>query len=133
MESLSIRDLGPSVLIDVGGWDAPRLQSARFHFLRNETWLTIDSFGKLSGAGFRKPDDIALRYSFAGGLVHRWMDSGEIARGQIIRHLRYLYFQDVDSYLEPWGDSDLPKVYAEYIKAARGTKSTTCPTSIAPI
>jgi hypothetical protein len=23
----------------------------------------------IDGAGFRKPDDIALRYSFAGGLV----------------------------------------------------------------
>lgn len=117
MESLSIRELGPSVLIDVGGWDAPRLQSARFHFLRNETWLSIDSFGKLSGVGFRKPGDISLRYSFAGGLVHRWMDSGETTREQIIRHLRYLYFQDVDSYLEPWGDTDLPRVYAEYMQS----------------
>ncbi|MCU0713866.1 MAG: hypothetical protein MUC43_17545 [Pirellula sp.] len=122
MESMSIRELGPAILVDVGGWDAPRLQSARFHFLRNETWLTIESFGKLTGAGFRKPDDIALRYSFAGGLVHRWMDSGEASRNQMIQHLRYLYFQDVDSYLEPWDDEDLPRLYAEYMQ--NGPKQT---------
>ncbi|MFN7842948.1 MAG: leucine-rich repeat domain-containing protein [Pirellula sp.] len=116
MESMSIREIGPAILVDVGGWDSPRLQSARFHFLRNETWLSIDSFGKLSGSGFRKADDIALRYSFAGGLVHRWMDSGDLSRNQMIQHLRYLYFQDVDSYLEPWNDKDLPRVYADYMQ-----------------
>ena len=122
MESMSIRELGPAILVDVGGWDAPRLQSARFHFLRNETWLTIETFGKLTGTGFRKPDDIALRYSFAGGLFHRWMDSGDSSRKQIIQHLRYLYFQDVDSYLEPWDDKDLPKTYGEYMQS--GPKHT---------
>ncbi len=34
----------------------------------------------------------------------------------MIKHLRYLYFQDVDSYLEPWDDKDLPRVYAEYMQ-----------------
>ncbi|MCU0719019.1 MAG: hypothetical protein MUC83_04895 [Pirellula sp.] len=122
MESMSIRELGPAILVDVGGWDAPRLQSARFHFLRNETWLPIESFGQLTGAGFRKPEDISLRYSFAGGLVHRWMDSGDESRRQMIQHLRYLYFQDVDSYLEPWDDKDLPRAYAEYMQS--GPKQT---------
>lgn len=122
MESLSIRELGPSILVDVGGWDAPRLQSARFHFLRNETWLPIEKFGQLSGAEFRKPEGIALRYSFAGGLAHRWMDSGSSSKASLIQHLRYLYFQDVDSYLQPWDDKDLPSVYAEFMQS--GPKNT---------
>lgn len=122
MESLSIRELGPSILVDVGGWDAPRLQSARFHFLRNETWLPIEKFGQLTGAEFRKPEGIALRYSFAGGLAHRWMDSGGSSKASLIQHLRYLYFQDVDSYLQPWDDKDLPRVYAEFMQS--GPKNT---------
>lgn len=122
MESLSIRELGPAILVDVGGWDAPRLQSARFHFLRNETWLPIEKFGQLTGAEFRKPEGIALRYSFSGGLAHRWMDSGGSSKASLIQYLRYLYFQDVDSYLQPWDDKDLPGVYAEFMQS--GPKNT---------
>jgi hypothetical protein len=44
------------------------------------------------------------------------MDSGRSSRSQLIQHLRYLYFQDVDSYLEPWDDKDLPRAYAEYMQ-----------------
>lgn len=127
MESLSIRELGPSILVDVGGWDATRLQSARFHFLRNETWLPIESFGRLPGTGFRKPDGIALRYSFAGGLAHRWMDSSDSSRNQLIQHLRYLYLQDVDSYLEPWDDKDLPRIYAEYMQSGPSSEGDYLP------
>ncbi|XZE21474.1 hypothetical protein SH449x_001376 [Pirellulaceae bacterium SH449] len=116
MESLSIRELGPAILVDVGGWDAPRLQPARFHFLRNETWLTADSFGRMAGVTFRKPTDLALRYSHACGLVHRWMDSSRESRTQLIQFLKHLYFQDSNAILMPWDDEALPEAYAEYMQ-----------------
>lgn len=117
MESLSIRELGPAILVDVGGWDAPRLQPARFHFLRNETWLTADSFGRMAGITFRKPTDLALRYSHACGLAHRWMDSSSESRAQLIQFLKHLYFQDSHAILKPWDDEALPKAYAEYMQS----------------
>lgn len=123
MESLSVREMGPAILVDVGGWDAPRLQPARFHFLRNETWLTADSFGRMAGVAFRKPTDLALRYSHACGLAHRWMDSSGESRAQLIQYLKHLYFQDSNAILMPWDDEALPKAYAEYMQSIPASSS----------
>jgi hypothetical protein len=121
MESMSFREMGPAVLVDVGGWDANRFQPARFHFLRNQTWIPCETLASLNGSAFRKPKDIQHRYSHAGGLAQYWMEDSSESRLQVIDHLKFLYTNAPQVNLTPWTDDELVKSYASYCRRGPST------------
>lgn len=91
MESLSIQPLGGAAIVDVGGWDAPRLQAGRYRRLHDEYWIPWDAFGLATGSDFKKSDDLAAWYSQACGLAHRWMDSDASDQNRFRAYLREVY------------------------------------------
>ncbi len=115
MESMSTRDLGVCTLIDIGGWDANRVQAARYRFLRDRFWLTWDGFGAIDGTRFRALDDIGARYSQACGLAHYWMENSEDDRQQFMLYLKSLYRSGEVIRLEPSDDEQLLQAYGKFL------------------
>ncbi len=128
IESMSSRDLGGARLIDVGGWDAPRLQSARFKILRDRVWFPWEEFGRVDGTRFRDPRDLSPRYSQASGLSHYWMEKGETERQAFLDHLNMLYASSSPLPLER-EDEELLKDYVRFLGAAPSIDSEYVPFS----
>lgn len=74
MESMSTRACGGSLIADIGGWDAPRLQAGRYRRLHDKYWVPWDEFHSADGKQFRGEADIRAWYSQATGLAHLWLD-----------------------------------------------------------
>jgi hypothetical protein len=121
MESLSLRDMGASVLIDIGGWDSSRLQAGRFRFLRDQMWFPWDAFGSANGIRFRSMEDIAPRYSQACGLAHYWMENSTASKTQIAKHLDSIYRRGSPIVFEPNDDELIMKSYFDHLR--RGPRS----------
>ncbi len=58
-ESLSLLSNGFMDAVEIGGWDAPRLQAARFRRLHDETWIPWNEFHAETGEKLRARSDIA--------------------------------------------------------------------------
>lgn len=91
VESLSIQKIGGAMVVDVGGWDAPRLQAGRYRRLHDEYWIPWEEFSRLDGQAFRNSNEIAAWYSQACGLVHRWLDGSEQDFGKFVQYLDAVY------------------------------------------
>lgn len=91
VESLSIQKIGGAMVVDVGGWDAPRLQAGRYRRLHDEYWIPWEEFSRLDGQAFRNSNEIAAWYSQACGLVHRWLDGSEQDFQQFVQYLDAVY------------------------------------------
>lgn len=91
LESLSMQKMGGAVVIDVGGWDSPRLQAARYRRLHDEYWIPWERFSQLTGNDFRSSREISEWYSQACGLAHRWLDGSEAEFQQFNAYLRAVY------------------------------------------
>ncbi|MFN7734347.1 MAG: leucine-rich repeat domain-containing protein [Pirellula sp.] len=87
MESLSMRTLGGARVLDLGGWDAPRLQAGRYRRLHEEYWVDWEEFRSTPGQRFRAEPDLAAWYSQACGLAHRWMDGSDGERKVFVEYL----------------------------------------------
>lgn len=97
MESWSEESLGGLKIIDVGGWDAPRLQTARFRRLRDQYWIPWEEFSAADGKRLRVEPDIAKWYSQACGLAHRAMDQTPEIRAKFLRYVKSVYANDGES------------------------------------
>lgn len=87
MESLSMRSLGGARILDLGGWDAPRLQAGRYRRLHEQYWVDWDEFRSTPGQRFRAEPDLAAWYSQACGLAHHWMDGTDRDRQAFVAYL----------------------------------------------
>jgi hypothetical protein len=91
VESLSIQKIGGAMVVDVGGWDAPRLQAGRYRRLHDEFWVPWEEFSRFDGQTFRNSNEIAAWYSQACGLVHRWLDGSEQDFERFVEYLNAVY------------------------------------------
>jgi len=92
MESWSEETIGGLRIIDIGGWDAPRLQASRFRRLRDQYWIPWDEFSRANGERLRKESDVAAWYSQACGLAHFGLDQtpGQQTTERREKFLKYL-------------------------------------------
>lgn len=91
LESLSMQKIGGAVIVDIGGWDAPRLQAGRYRRLHDEYWIPWETFSQLDGNEFRNSQEIAAWYSQACGLVHRWLDGSDEDFESFVEYLQAVY------------------------------------------
>lgn len=91
MESLSTRGCGGSLMVDVGGWDAPRLQAGRYRRLHDKYWVPWDEFHWADGKRFREEEDIRAWYSQATGLAHLWLDGSAERRVAFAAYIESVY------------------------------------------
>lgn len=106
MESMSSRSIGGAKLIDVGGWDSPRLQAGRYRRLHDEFWIPTDEFFQASGEKFRNTQELPAWYSQACGLTHSWLDAPPESRESFFSYLRGVYRGEGGASIASLGDSD---------------------------
>lgn len=117
MESLSQQACGGASVIDIGGWDSPRLQAGRFRLLHNNYWVPWNRFHPASGKQFREGVDVAAWYSQACGLTHLWMDGTPWQRAVFVDYLESVYAGKADaSILGAMNDNDaLRDAYQQHL------------------
>lgn len=91
MESWSEEYVGAVRVIDIGGWDAPRLQAGRFRRLRDQYWIPWEEFSMADGKHLRADPDVAAWYSQACGLAHYWLDADPATRETFLNYLQEVY------------------------------------------
>lgn len=106
MESMSSRSIGGAKLIDVGGWDSPRLQAGRYRRLHDGFWIPTDEFFQASGEKFRNTQELPAWYSQACGLTHSRLDASEESRESFLAYLRGVYRGEGGASVKLLGDSD---------------------------
>jgi hypothetical protein len=117
MESMSIRAIGGARVIDIGGWDSPRLQAGRFRRLHDEYWIPWEEFSQADGTRFRREPEIAAWYSQACGLAHLWMDGSPQERVQFREYLKRVYQGDGKAAAKELGDDDqVREAYDRYLQ-----------------
>jgi len=94
MESWSEESVGGLKIVDIGGWDSPRLQTARFRRLRDQYWIPWEEFSSADGKRLRSEPDIAKWYSQACGLAHCAMDQSAKERSEFLRYVKSVYGND---------------------------------------
>ncbi len=70
MESLSDR----GSLWSIGGWESPRLQTARYRGVRDGFWPAMQKFASGTMESWKADPEIATLYSHSAGLTHMFMD-----------------------------------------------------------
>lgn len=117
MESMSVRRCGGSMIVDVGGWDALRLQSGRYRRLQNNYWIPWQDFYERSGAQLRSDPEIPQWYSQATGLTHLFMDGPTEMNRSFKSYLSSIYRGQPDvSLLGEFADETrLRKAYDSYL------------------
>ncbi len=91
MESISTRTCGGALIVEVGGWDAARLQPGRYRRLHDQFWIPWEDFHRATGSQFRKGNDLSAWYSQACGLTHLWMDGDAAKRRELCEYLASIY------------------------------------------
>lgn len=105
MESMSTRACGGSLIADVGGWDAPRLQAGRYRRLHDKYWVPWDEFHSADGKQFRSEADIRAWYSQATGLAHLWLDGTIEQRKAFSSYVESVYAnKENPALLGQWND-----------------------------
>lgn len=116
MESWSEEYVGGLRVIEIGGWDAPRVQAGRFRRLRDQYWIPWDEFSKADGKKLRADPDVAAWYSQACGLAHFWLDSDSASREKFLTYLQSVYRGDGASAANALTDDDtLRTAYDQYL------------------
>ena len=105
MESLSTRGCGGSLVVDLGGWDAPRLQAGRYRRLHDKYWVPWEEFHWADGTRFRAEEDIRAWYSQATGLAHLWLDGSVEKRVAFAAYVESVYANQASTaLLGDWDD-----------------------------
>jgi Leucine Rich repeat len=105
MESLSTRGCGGSLIVELGGWDAPRLQAGRYRRLHDKYWVPWEEFHWADGKRFRAEEDIRAWYSQATGLAHLWLDGSIDKRVAFAAYVASVYAnQESTELLGDWDD-----------------------------
>lgn len=94
MESMQIDPAIRCDRVTLGGWDAPRLQPARYRRLHDEYWIPLEEFKKASSQTFQQGDAIRQHYSQAAGLTHFWMDHSIDSRVSLVDFICGVYRQE---------------------------------------
>lgn len=82
----------------VGGWEAPRLQTARYRGVRDGYWPAWSTFAQGTTEDWKADPDIARLYSHAAGLTHVLLDGlGEESRRRYLQTLVGVYQGQDDS------------------------------------
>ncbi|MCY2985838.1 MAG: hypothetical protein NTY15_19605 [Planctomycetota bacterium] len=117
MESLSTRGCGGSLVVDLGGWDAPRLQAGRYRRLHDKYWVPWEEFHWADGKRFRAEEDIRAWYSQATGLAHLWLDGSVEKRVAFAEYVASVYAnQESTALLGNWDDDKaLRDAYDRYL------------------
>ncbi len=107
MESARIEKGSVCDQATVGGWDAARLQPARYRRLHDQTWIEWNEFRGGSNDRFSDGDAIKIWYSQAAGLSHLWMDSNAEKRDSMIRYAQsVLQGQPDPTALNTWNEDE---------------------------
>ncbi len=88
-------------VVEVGGWDAPRVQAARYRRLHDEFWIPWSELRQEVGQHLRSRSDIKFFYSQAAGLTHFWMDSSPAKREALASYIDSVYAGTPDEKLLP--------------------------------
>lgn len=117
MESIQIEHAEGFDIATIGGWDASRLQPARYRRLHDETWIPWDEFRRANNERFRTGSDIKQWYSQAAGLTHFWMDGNSESREAFLNYVRYVYRGEPnpDSLREAKQDNNLVRAYDQFL------------------
>lgn len=91
MESLSTRTCGGAWIVEVGGWDASRLQAGRYRLLHDQQWYPWDRFRSATGKQFRQNKEAPEWYSQACGLTHWFMDTSDEERQRFQEYIHAIY------------------------------------------
>lgn len=126
MESLSTRVLGGSLVVDVGGWDSPRLQAGRYRRLHDKYWVPWDEFHSADGNRLRGEEDIRAWYSQAAGLAHLWLDGDKPRQQDFFEYLDSVYANaENPALLGEWNDDKtLRDIYDRYLIAGPSSAPT---------
>lgn len=119
MESMSMRACGGGFVVDVGGWDSPRLQAARYRRLHDKYWVPWEEFHSADGNRIRGEDDIRAWYSQATGLAHLWLDGTVEQRRSFSLYIDSVYAnREAPDLLGEWNDDQkLRDAYDRYLIA----------------
>jgi hypothetical protein len=119
MESMSTRACGGGFVVDVGGWDSPRLQAGRYRRLHDKYWVPWEEFHTADGNRIRGEDDIRAWYSQAAGLAHLWLDGTAEQRREFSGYIDSVYAnKEAPAMLGEWNDDKkLRAVYDRYLIA----------------
>ena len=116
MESLAFNEIGNARLMDVGGWDSPRLQASRFRMLYEGMWFPWQEFSRADGVRFRDPRDLAPRYSQAAGIAHYLFESPEVNRQDVIEQLDALYHRSEPPVERTETDEAFVRAYVAFLQ-----------------
>lgn len=76
----------------LGGWESPRMQTARYRGIRDSYWPAWEDFTAASLETWKTDADVARLYTHAAGLSHLFMDGlTEQAQGDYLRTLAAVY------------------------------------------
>jgi Domain of unknown function (DUF4129)/Leucine Rich repeat len=117
MESIRIEKGANFDQAMIGGWDAARLQPARYRRLHDQTWIDWNEFRAGNNERFRGGEAIKIWYSQAAGLTHLWMDSQADSRQAMIRYAQsVLKGSPVPAKLHSWNDDEtLRTAYDQFL------------------
>jgi hypothetical protein len=104
-------------VVEVGGWDAPRVQAARYRRMHDEFWIPWPELRQEVGQHLRSRSDIKFFYSQAAGLAHFWMDDSPAKRDALADYIDSVYAGMPDETLLPEAADDdaLRKSYEEFL------------------
>ncbi len=120
MESIQIVHADGYDMATIGGWDAVRLQPARYRRLHDETWISWDEFRRANNERFRTGSEIKQWYSQAAGLAHFWLDGNRDARQAFLDYARRVYrgAPNEESFIEAQQDATLRQAYDQFLMQA---------------
>ncbi len=117
MESIQIEGGAGFDIASLGGWDAARLQPARYRRLHDESWIPWDEFRRADNGRFRSGEEIKAWYTQAAGLSHFWMDRNADQRQAFIEYASSVYQGNPRSELlvETQQDETLRRLYDQFL------------------
>jgi hypothetical protein len=115
LESATPRPQGRSRLVECGGWDADRLQPARYRRLLGKLWIPIDQLHQATGQTLQEMEDLPAWYSHSAGLSQWMLEASPESSSDWIDYLRRVYEADQPDpkALHPQG-KDAPSLQAGY-------------------
>jgi hypothetical protein len=94
LESATPRSNGQSRVVQCGGWDADRLQPARYRRLLGNLWIPIDQLHQATGQTLKAMEDLPAWYSHSAGLSQWMLEASPESGSEWIDYLRGVYEQD---------------------------------------
>lgn len=94
LESATPRVSGRSRFVQCGGWDAERLQPARYRRLLGKLWIPVDQLHQATGQTLQGLDDLPAWYSHSAGLSQWMLEASPESGSDWIDYLRRVYEAD---------------------------------------